>query len=76
MHSNRPLSPNQQDFDRALPADASEKKPSVESVRRTWQAVVTAKHLPPDQAEAGITLLAFLNVNQLDYISKYGKVHS
>jgi hypothetical protein len=29
------------------------KQPSVESIRRTWQAVVTAKHLPPDQAGAG-----------------------
>ena len=29
------------------------KQPSVESIRRTWQAVVTAKHLPPDKAEIG-----------------------
>jgi hypothetical protein len=29
------------------------KQPSVESIRRTWQADATAKHLPSDQAEAG-----------------------
>jgi hypothetical protein len=29
------------------------KQPSVESIRRTWQAIVTAKHLSPNQAEAG-----------------------
>ena len=29
------------------------KQPSVDSIRRTWQAVVPAGHLPPNQTEAG-----------------------
>jgi len=29
------------------------KQPSVENIRRAWQAVVTAGHLPPKQAKAG-----------------------
>jgi hypothetical protein len=29
------------------------KQPSVETIRRTWQAIATAKHLPSKQTEAG-----------------------